>query len=236
MVRVAETLGDTGIPGATVTRLPAYLRALRDLEGRGVETTSSTELAELAGVGSAQLRKDLSFLGSYGTRGVGYVVDSLATYITSALGVTDEHRIAIIGIGSLGHALANYSGYGTRGFEVAALLDASPSVVGTEAAGLVVEHVDALEEVIARENVTIVVLATPAHVAQDVAERVVEAGVREILNFAPRALQLPDDVIVRSVDVGSELQILAFHAQARALANRPPGEPGPDEDDEGAGA
>ena len=219
MVRVAETLGDTGIPGATVARLPAYLRALRDLEGRGMETTSSTELAELAGVGSAQLRKDLSFLGSYGTRGVGYVVDSLATYITSALGVTDEHRIAIIGIGSLGHALANYSGYGTRGFEVAALLDASPSVVGTEAAGLVV------------------VLATPAHVAQDVAERVVEAGVREILNFAPRALQLPDDVIVRSVDVGSELQILAFHAQARALANRPPAEAGPDlDEDEGAGA
>jgi redox-sensing transcriptional repressor len=207
-----------GIPSATVARLPSYLRALRDLVARGVATTSSVELAELSGVGPAQLRKDLSFLGSFGTRGVGYDVDSLAQYITEALGLVDEHRIAIVGIGNLGHALANYSGYEQRGFHVAALLDASPEVVGTRAAGLVVEHVDALEEVVAREEVSIVVLATPAAHAQSVADRVVAAGVREILNFAPRALQVPADVDVRGVDVGSELQILAFHSQARALA------------------
>ncbi|MET3974629.1 redox-sensing transcriptional repressor [Cellulosimicrobium sp. 4261] len=207
-----------GIPSATVARLPSYLRALRDLVARGVGTTSSVELAELSGVGPAQLRKDLSFLGSFGTRGVGYDVDSLAQYITEALGLVDEHRIAIVGIGNLGHALANYSGYEQRGFHVAALLDASPDVVGTRAAGLVVEHVDALEEVVEREKVSIVVLATPAAHAQAVADRVVAAGVREILNFAPRALQVPADVDVRGVDVGSELQILAFHSQARALA------------------
>lgn len=222
---MAESVGDSGtgsgpgsIPGATVARLPFYLRALRDLVARGVSTTSSVELASLAGVGSAQLRKDLSFLGSYGTRGVGYDVDSLASHITQALGLTDDHRIAIVGIGNLGHALANYSGYGSRGFQVAALLDAAPAVVGTRAAGILVEHVDALEEVVAREQITIVVLATPAHHAQEVADRVVAAGVKEILNFAPRALRVPDDVDVRGVDVGSELQILAFHSQARAVA------------------
>ncbi len=161
-----------------MARLPSYLRALRDLVARGVGTTSSVELAELSGVGPAQLRKDLSFLGSFGTRGVGYDVDSLAQYITEALGLVDEHRIAIVGIGNLGHALANYSGYEQRGFHVAALLDASPDVVGTRAAGLVVEHVDALEEVVEREKVSIVVLATPAAHAQAVADRVVAAGVR----------------------------------------------------------
>ncbi len=208
----------SAIPPATVARLPIYLRALRDLGGRGVRTTSSVELAALAGVGSAQLRKDLSFLGSFGRRGVGYDVESLDSYITAALGLVDEHRLAIVGIGNLGHALANYSGYAARGFQVVALLDGAPSVVGTEAAGLVVEHVNELEDVVAREGVTIAVLATPPQHAQEIANRMVAAGVREILNFAPRALQVPDDVVVRGVDVGSELQILAFHAQARVVA------------------
>lgn len=206
------------IPAATVARLPFYLRALRDLVARGVATTSSADLAALSGVGSAQLRKDLSFLGSYGTRGVGYDVDSLATHITQALGLTAEHRIAIVGIGNLGHALSNYSGYVARGFQVAALFDAAPGVVGTRAAGLVVEHIDEMESVVAREGISIVVLATPARQAQEVADRIVAAGVREILNFAPRALRVPDDVVVRGVDVGSELQILAFHSQARSVA------------------
>lgn len=209
---------DAAVPGATVARLPYYLRALRDLAAQGVTTTSSSELAERSGVSSAQLRKDLSYLGSFGTRGVGYDVESLASYITVALGLETEHRLAIVGIGNLGHALANYSGYEARGFHVAALLDASPEVVGTRVAGHVVEHVDDLAAVIARDDVSMVVLATPAHVAQDVADRVVGAGVREILNFAPLALQVPDDVVVRSVDVGGELQILAFHAAARAAA------------------
>ncbi|PZR51819.1 redox-sensing transcriptional repressor Rex [Xylanimonas oleitrophica] len=210
-------IGEVTVPAATVARLPYYLRALRDLASRGVTTTSSTELAEASGVGSAQLRKDLSYLGSFGTRGVGYDVESLSSVITTALGLGSTHRLAIIGIGNLGQALANYSGYSSRGFEVAALLDVAPSVVGTRpAGGLVVEHLDALEEVLEREAVTMVVLATPGPPAQAVAERVVAAGVKEILCFAPVALQLPDDVVVRSVDVGGELQILAFHAAARA--------------------
>ncbi|GAB3165711.1 redox-sensing transcriptional repressor Rex [Myceligenerans halotolerans] len=209
-------LSENAVPAATVGRLPYYLRALRDLADEGVLLTSSSELAERAGVGSAQLRKDLSFLGSFGTRGVGYDVQSLADYIKGALGLESEHRLAIVGIGNLGHALANYSGYAQRGFQVAALLDASPDVVGTEVAGIRVDDVAGLAAVIAERRVSMVVLATPGGVAQGVAEKVVAAGVREILNFAPTALQVPDDVVVRSVDVGGELQILAFHAAARA--------------------
>ncbi|MFE5308786.1 redox-sensing transcriptional repressor Rex [Isoptericola sp. NPDC056605] len=215
-------LGEATVPAATVARLPYYLRALRDLAEGGVTTTSSSELAERSGVGSAQLRKDLSYLGSFGTRGVGYDVQSLAQYIATALGLESEHRLAIVGIGNLGHALANYSGYAARGFQVVALLDADPQVVGNSAAGLTIEHVDALEDVLARTGVSMVVLATPGPVAQAIAERIVACGVREILSFAPVALQLPDDVVVRSVDVAGELQILAFHAAARAATNGTP--------------
>ncbi|GAB4084506.1 hypothetical protein GCM10028784_11360 [Myceligenerans cantabricum] len=209
-------LSENAVPAATVGRLPYYLRALRDMADEGVLLTSSSELAERAGVGSAQLRKDLSFLGSFGTRGVGYDVGSLADYIKAALGLDSEHRLAIVGIGNLGHALANYSGYAQRGFKVAALLDASPELVGTKVAGLQVADVVDLTDVITARGVSMVVLATPGGAAQGVAEKVVAAGVREILNFAPTALQVPDDVVVRSVDVGGELQILAFHAAARA--------------------
>lgn len=208
-------IGEVTVPAATVARLPYYLRALRDLMREGVETTSSSDLAERSGVGSAQLRKDLSYLGSFGTRGVGYDVESLSSYIAAALGLGSEHRLAIVGVGNLGHALANYSGYAARGFQVVALLDADPAVVGGRAAGLEVEHVDGLERVIVERHVSMVVLATPGPPAQEIAERVVAAGVREILSFAPVALHLPDDVVVRSVDVAGELQILAFHAAAR---------------------
>ena len=212
--------GELAVPPATVARLPHYLRALRDLQAQGVRTTSSTELADASGVGSAQLRKDLSYLGSFGTRGVGYDVASLTTVIAGALGLEVTHRLAIVGLGNLGHALANYSGYTKRGFQVVALLDVDPGIVGTRAAeGLLVEHVDDLESVVEREAVTMAVLATPGPAAQVVAERLVGAGVREILSFAPVALQLPDDAVVRSVDVAGELQILAFHAAARTSSS-----------------
>lgn len=217
--------GELAVPPATVARLPHYLRALRalralrDLQADGVRTTSSSELADASGVGSAQLRKDLSYLGSFGTRGVGYDVASLTTVIAGALGLEVTHRLAIVGLGNLGHALANYSGYSKRGFQVVALLDVAPGIVGTQAAGgLVVEHADDLEKVVERESVSMAVLATPGPVAQAIAERLVSAGVRDIPSFAPVALQLPEDAVVRSVDVAGELQILAFHAAARAAA------------------
>lgn len=214
LVRQARPLRQ-GIPDATVARLPVYLRALTALAERGVETVSSEELAAAAGVGSAKLRKDLSHLGSYGTRGVGYEVDYLVYQISRELGLTQDWRVAIVGVGNLGHALANYGGFISRGFTVAALLDADPRVIGESVGGLLVTSVADLEEVVADEDIHIGVVATPAPVAQRVCDRLVAAGVTSVLNFAPVVLGVPDTVMVRKVDLSTELQILAFHEQRR---------------------
>ncbi|MFF0867763.1 redox-sensing transcriptional repressor Rex [Nonomuraea sp. NPDC003560] len=207
---------DRGIPEATVARLPLYLRALHGMAERGVATVSSEDLAVAAGVNSAKLRKDLSHLGSYGTRGVGYEVEYLVYQISRELGLTQDWAVAIVGVGNLGRALANYGGFVSRGFRVAALFDADPEVVGDTIAGLNVEHIDELEAVIKRRGVSIVVLATPAAAAQIVCDRVVAVGVTSILNFAPVVLTVPDTVDVRKVDLSIELQILAFHEQRKA--------------------
>ncbi len=207
---------ERGIPEATVARLPVYLRALQTLQDRGTATVSSEGLAGAAGVNSAKLRKDLSHLGSYGTRGVGYEVEYLIYQISRELGLTQDWSVAIVGIGNLGRALANYGGFGTRGFRIAALLDADPGVVGRTVASLDVRHIDSLEEVVRSKGVSIGVIATPGGSAQGVASRFVEAGVTSILNFAPVVLNVPDGVDVRKVDLSIELQILAFHAQRRA--------------------
>lgn len=206
------------VPPSTVARLPVYLRALDELAERGVTRTSSGELAELAGVGSAQLRRDLSFLGSHGVRGVGYDVEHLQAQVAAELGMTGDLPVVIVGIGNLGHALANYVVDAGTGFRVAALVDADPRVVGTTVAGLVVEDDARLGEVVRREGATLAVLATPADVAQEVCDRLVTAGVTGILTFVPRVLQVPDDVDLRTVDLATELQILAFHARQRSLA------------------
>ncbi|WP_304452221.1 redox-sensing transcriptional repressor Rex [Nocardiopsis sp. YSL2] len=207
---------ERGIPEATVARLPVYLRALQALQDRGTLTVSSEDLASIAGVNSAKLRKDLSHLGSYGTRGVGYEVEYLVYQISRELGLTQDWSVAIVGIGNLGRALANYGGFGTRGFRIAGLLDADPAVVGKTVASLDVRHIDNLEDVVRSKGVSIGVIATPATSAQGVASRFVEAGVTSILNFAPVVLNVPDGVDVRKVDLSIELQILAFHAQRRA--------------------
>ena len=207
---------DSGIPEATVARLPLYLRALHGMAERGIATVSSEDLAVAAGVNSAKLRKDLSHLGSYGTRGVGYDVEYLVYQISRELGLTQDWAVAIVGVGNLGRALANYGGFVSRGFRVAALVDADPEVVGDTIAGLNVEHIDELEAVIGRRGVSIVVLATPAAAAQAVCDRVIAAGVTSILNFAPVVLSVPDSVDVRKVDLSIELQILAFHEQRKA--------------------
>lgn len=199
-----------------MARLPVYLRALTSLQERGVATVSSEELAAAAGVNSAKLRKDLSHLGSYGTRGVGYDVQYLIYQISRELGLTQDWAVAIVGVGNLGRALANYGGFASRGFRIAGLLDADPHVVGDRIAGLVVEHTDELESVIKKRGVSIVVIATPATAAQQVCDRVIAAGVTSILNFAPVVLAVPDGVDVRKVDLSIELQILAFHEQRKA--------------------
>ncbi len=198
-----------------MARLPLYLRALGSLAEDGVSTVSSEELATAAGVNSAKLRKDLSYLGSYGTRGVGYDVDYLVFQVSRELGLTQDWPVVIVGLGHLGHALANYGGFASRGFAIRALVDADPAIVGTEIAGLPVVPLTQLEEVVSDLGVAIGVIATPAQVAQEVCDRLVAAGVSSILNFAPSVLSVPEHVEVRKVDMSIELQILAFHEQRK---------------------
>jgi redox-sensing transcriptional repressor len=213
--RAAAASNGHGIPDATVARLPVYLRALFALADHDVATVSSEELAAAAGVNSAKLRKDLSHLGSYGTRGVGYDVDYLVYQVSRELGLTQDWPVLIVGAGNLGRALANYGGFASRGFRIAALLDCDPAVVGTVIARHTVRSDAEIEQVIERFEVSIGVIATPAPAAQNVCDRLVAAGVTSILNFAPVVLNVPSGVDVRKVDLSIELQILAFHAQRR---------------------
>ena len=206
------------IPEATVARLPVYLRALSTLADSGTTTCSSEALAQAAGVNSAKLRKDLSYLGSYGTRGVGYDVDYLRYQIAREIGVTQDWPVVIVGIGNLGHALANFSGFRSRGFRVVALLDADPQRQAEVVAGVDVRPFDHLDAIVAEHGVAIGVIATPAAAAQDVADRMVEAGITSILHFAPTVLAVGEGVDVRKVDLSIELQILAYHEQRKSGA------------------
>jgi redox-sensing transcriptional repressor len=191
---------------------------LSTLADRSVSTVSSEELAAVAGVNSAKLRKDLSYLGSYGIRGVGYDVATLTEQISRTLGLTVHRSVALIGVGNLGQALAGYAGFATRGFQIAALLDADPARIGSHLRGLTVCDVADLHEIVTEKAITIGVLAVPAAAAQDVCDRLVDAGVTSILNFAPVVLAVPTHVHLRKVDLAAELQILSFHETRRAAA------------------
>jgi redox-sensing transcriptional repressor len=208
---------DRPIPDATVGRLPRYLQALAGMAADGTAVASSEELAAAAGVTSAKVRKDLSHLGSYGTRGVGYDIAYLIHQIRRELGLTQDWGIAIAGIGNLGHALANYKGFGDRGFRVAALVDVDPAKVGERVGELEVVHIDGLPTLVRDRSIAIGVIATPATAVQDVGDRMVAAGIRSILNFAPAPLAAPPGVSVRSVDLAVELQILAYYEQRKAV-------------------
>ncbi len=211
-----------GIPEATIARLPLYLRALYALADRDTACVSSEELATAAGVNSAKLRKDLSHLGSYGTRGVGYDVDYLIYQVSRELGLTQDWPVIIVGAGNLGRALANYGGFATRGFRVAAMIDSDPLIIGTSIGGHRVFGPDEIERVVTRFGVMIGAITAPATSAQSVCNRLVAAGVTSILNFAPVVLTVPDGVDVRKVDLSIELQILAFHAQRRSASKAHP--------------
>jgi redox-sensing transcriptional repressor len=212
----APVSGNRYVPEATVARLATYFRVLGSIGERATATVSSEELAVAAGVNSAMLRKDLSYLGSYGIRGVGYDVTTLTGQIARTLGLEEHHRVALVGVGNLGQALAGYGGFASRGFQIGALLDADPDRIGSTIRGLVVQDVADLNDVVERENITIAVLATPAGVAQAVCDQLVSAGVTSILNFAPVVLSVPGYVDVRKVDLAAELQILSFHVNRKA--------------------
>lgn len=203
------------IPEATVARLPLYYRVLLDLEERGTSTISSDQLAAGSGVNAAKVRKDLSYLGTYGTRGVGYTVEELLHEIGRELGLTRDWPVAVVGAGNLGQALVGYGGFGARGFQIVAILDADAAKVGRRVGGLTVEPIGALGTIVAERRVAIGVIATPAEAAQDVADRLVGAGVGAVLNFAPAVVTVPDEVSLRKVDLATELQILSFYQLRR---------------------
>jgi redox-sensing transcriptional repressor len=203
------------IPEATVARLPLYYRALLETAEQHTPTISSERLAEMAGVNAAKVRKDFSYLGSYGTRGVGYDVEYLLFQISRELGLTQDWPVVIVGIGNLGHALANYRGFSARGFRIVALVDADPAKHGERIGPLLVEAIDDLPRIVTERKVAIGIIATPASAAQEVAEALVSAGVTSVLNFAPTVISVPEGVSLRKVDLSIELQILSFYQQRR---------------------
>lgn len=201
------------IPDATVARLPRYLRCLTDMSYTD-GTCSSEDLAQAAGVNSAQVRKDLSFLEVHGTRGVGYDHQELRDQIRKALGLTSIHPVVLIGAGNMGSALANYKGFSTWGFEIVAVLDVDEEKIGTRVDGLTIEPLQRLEDIIAEMGIEIGIIATPPNAAQSISDRLTSSGVKSILNLAPTILKIDDDVSVRRVDLSTELGILAFHLQS----------------------
>ncbi len=194
-----------------MARLPIYQRLLLELVRSGTRTVSSEQLAQMAGVNASKVRKDLSFLGSFGTRGSGYDAEYLLTQIDRELGLDGDWPVAIVGIGNLGRALANAPGFTSRGFRVSALFDVEPSLVGTRVRGVPICHLDEFEAAVAADPPAIGVIATPPADAQHVADRMVRAGTRAILNFASRVLTVPAGVLLRNVDLSIELQVISFH-------------------------
>ena len=204
------------IPRSTVARLPVYLRALLDEALADKVLVSSGRLAVLTGLSAATVRKDLAVLRSPGIRGVGYDVRALVDQISDTLGLHRGSSIVIVGIGHIGRALAGYGGFADRGFRVSALFDADPAKVGLEMGGRVVQPIDDLPAVVAASGPTIAIVAVPTEVAQDVVNRLVDAGVTSILSFQPTELSVPEHVMLRNVDLAVELQILACMQSQRS--------------------
>jgi redox-sensing transcriptional repressor len=201
------------IPEATVGRLPIYLRALMQIAQNGSVRVSSDKLASLSGVNAAKLRKDLSYLGTYGIRGVGYDTQHLLMQISRELGLTRDWPVALIGFGNLGRALVGYRGFAERGFRIVAIFDTDPEKIGSRIGDLVVRHPDELSEIARREQIAIAMIATPAGEAQRVVDRIVEARITSVLNFAPCVIDVPPRVSIRKVDLSMELQILSFYRE-----------------------
>lgn len=203
------------IADSTVRRLSLYLRFLEDFEQRGLETISSDELAQRGGTTSAQVRKDLSFFGSFGKRGLGYSVPELSRRIREIMGLGREWRVIIVGAGKIGAALAQYQGFAQRGFQIVAVYDSSPEKIGRSWNSRTIRDIRQLEPDTAREKPDIAVLTVPSEAAQGTLDRIVKAGIKAVLNFAPVQLQAPPDVTVKSVNMAMELEGLSF-----ALTNR----------------
>ena len=203
------------IAESTVRRLSLYLRFLEEFEAQGARTMSSETLASRGGTTSAQVRKDLSFFGSFGKRGLGYPVRELRIKLREILGLDRRYRVAVVGAGKIGTALVQYRGFRERGFDLIALYDSDPAKIGQSWNGLIVRDVAHLERELRHERADIAAVVTPAEAAQAVTDRLVACGVTAILNFAPVQLKVPERVVVRTVNLVLELEALSY-----LLANR----------------
>lgn len=200
---------------STIRRLSLYLRLLEEFEGQGIATVSSGALAGRGGTTSAQVRKDLSFFGSFGKRGLGYPVIEMVSHLRGILGLDRRYRVAMIGAGKIGSALVQYRGFKQRGFDIVAIYDVDPAKIGKAWNGLTVRDIETLEESLRAEKVDMAVVVTPGEAAQPLADRLVALGVKAILNFAPIQIVVPDDVVVKTVNLALELETLSY-----ALTNR----------------
>lgn len=205
----------TGIPEPTLVRLTIYARCLGDMIKESEEVVSSEELAHRAGVNAAQVRKDLSYLGSFGRRGVGYDVRHLADRIAVAMGLTKERSFIIVGAGRLGSALLGYEGFLGKGFKPAAAFDADPAKVGTMAGDVEIKHIDELVPFLAENGVEIGIITVPAAFAQSTADTLIKAGVKAILNFAPLIIKVPSRIQYRQVELSSEMEVLAHYLSSQ---------------------
>ncbi len=198
------------LSSATISRLPIYLRALNAAAEEGQTHVSSSWLAQATGVNSDVLRRDLSALGSMGTRGVGYQIDTVKAALEKALGLDTVHSVVIVGAGHLGQAIAGYRGFSPRGYRIAAIIDADPQLWGTKVAGLRVQAPEDLPDIVEQHGIGFAILAVPAHAAQAAVDQVCATQIRGILNFAPVELHVPEGVQVRGIDLAHELQILTY--------------------------
>lgn len=205
------------VPEATIKRLSIYMRVLKDLERKGVEVISSAELADICGVNAAQIRKDLTYFGEFGIRGVGYYVKELHFDIRKVLGLNQRRNVALVGVGNLGRALLSYRNFSEHGYNFAAAFDVDPAKIGTALPGGVVVHaLDDMPRVSAEREIDVAILTTPAEAAQSAADRIVAAGIKGILNFAPTQIQVPEGVKVKKVDLTTEFDNLVYHLHVRS--------------------
>ncbi|HML99625.1 MAG TPA: redox-sensing transcriptional repressor Rex, partial [Tepidiformaceae bacterium] len=199
------------IPEVVINRLPVYARALSELAAQGETVVSSQALGELLDVTPAQIRKDLSYFGRFGKQGRGYNVNSLLTKLREILGIDRQWRLCLVGVGRLGQAIAEYGGFGPQGFEIVAAFDANPTVVGQQVGGVTIHHIEELDTFLGTARVDIGIVAVPAAAAQGVVDRLVEAGIRAILNYAPITAHVPRNVVIRHIDPVLAMQSMTFY-------------------------
>jgi len=201
------------IPDATIGRLSLYSRYLKEADEKGINTVSSQHIANATGVTPAQVRKDLAYFGEFGTRGVGYNPRELYSYIMKILGLGRRWPVAIVGAGNLGRALSQYKGFFERGFDITCIFDTDPGKIGKKLAGVEICPMELLEEKAKAFNVELGIIAVPAPAAQEVADKLIKAGVRGIINFAPVNINTKENVMLRRVDLAAQLEYLTYYLE-----------------------